>query len=139
MRGEQVGMLLQNWQRATISRTSVPRCRLFTVEQESSLGASLHLHPPKAGFQPYTSRSSMHPRPRSFKGPFWPSKGFPIELCILQLLFAAQQSTATSTAELCRIAFQERWAGPGRILPLANYLDLSSLPPSTPTKLQACL
>ena len=42
MRGEQVGMLLQNWQRATISRTSVPRCRLFTVEQESSLGASLY-------------------------------------------------------------------------------------------------
>ena len=89
-----------------------------------------HLHPPKAGSRPYTAPPQCI-LARSFKGPFWPSKGFPIELCILQLLFAARHSTATSTAELCRIAAEllrrVGRAGPGRILPLANYLDLSPL------------
>ena len=68
--------------------------------------------------------SSMHP---SFKGHFWPSKGFPIELCILQLLFAAQHSSAMSRAELCGNFSGAVGRGPRRILPLRNYLDVRPL------------
>ena len=108
-------MLLQNWQRGTTSRrrSFLPGCRLFTVEQEGSLGAtslSLHTSPSAKGRLSAIHRSYTAPPPpqcilaRSFKGPFCPSKGFPIELCIFQLLFAAQHCTATSTtAELFRI------------------------------------
>ena len=53
-------MLLQNWQRGTTWRRSVPGCRLFRMEQKGSLGATLpSLHPPSAkgsaGFQPNAS------------------------------------------------------------------------------------
>ena len=112
---------------------AVPGCRLLTVEEEkSSLGSTNISIRQRPAF-------SCSPPPqcilaRSFKGPFWPSKGFPIQLCIWQILFAALHSTATSAAELCWISE----LGPGRILPLANYLDLCLLPPLTLTKLQAC-
>ena len=71
---------------------------------------SLHTSPSAKGRLSAIHRSYTAPPPpqcilaRSFKGPFCPSKGFPIELCIFRLLFAAQHCTATSTtAELFRI------------------------------------
>ena len=71
---------------------------------------SLHTSPSAKGRLSAIHRSYTAPPPpqcilaRSFKGPFCPSKGFPIELCIFQLLFAAQHCTAMSTtAELFRI------------------------------------
>ena len=105
---------------------AVPGCRLLTVEEKSSLGAtniyiSIRQRPAFSCSPPQCILA------RSFKGPFWPSKGFTIELCILQLLFAAQHSSAMSRAELCGNFSGAVGRGPRRILPLRNYLDVRPL------------
>ena len=107
MRGEQVGMLLQNWQRATISRTSVPRCRLFTVEQESSLGASL-----------YPTSISIRQRPAFSHTPAAPQ-------CILVRALSKDLSGLQKVSQL-NFAFCSSFSLPSRALqrPQWNFVGL---------------
>ena len=144
-------MLLQNWQRGTTSRrrSFLPGCRLFTVEQEGSLGAnslSTHLHPPKAGFQPYTA-PTQPPLLLNASSPAL-SKDLSALQKVSQLNFAFSSSFSLPSTALQRppqrnfLGLMRSFSGRGRrskkdftIIELLG----SQRPPLTPTKLQACL
>ena len=100
-------MLLQNWQRATISRTSVPRCRLFTVEQESSLGASL-----------YPTSISIRRRPAFSHTPAAPQ-------CILARPLSKDLSGLQKVSQL-NFAFCSSFSLPSTALHQRNFVGLLS-------------